>query len=88
MGKSANTDHQNIESHQIETGRPGASIVEREQDCKMRKTKEAIHIRLQGAAKKGTRGAFLSLIYDSLFPNLQKIGGNSRGSQSRVRCHQ
>ena len=41
--KSAITDHQNIENQQIKklTGR-GASIVEREQDWKMRKTKEAI----------------------------------------------
>ena len=46
--KSAITDHQNIEA--IKLTERVASIVEGEQDWKMRKTKEAIHIRLQGAA--------------------------------------
>ena len=58
MEKSANTDHQNIENHQIDC--EGASIVEREQDWKMTKTKEAIHIRLQGAAMNWDQGAFKS----------------------------
>ena len=47
--------------------------MEREQNWKMRKTKEAIHIRLQGAPMNRYQGAFLSGIYDPLFVNLQKI---------------
>ena len=59
-------------------------MVEREQDWKMRKTKETIHIRLQGAAMNRDQGIFLSWIYDPIFANLRKIGENSRGSQPRV----
>ena len=47
--------------------------MEREHDWKMGKTKEAKHIRLQGAAMSRDQVAFLSGIYDPLFANLQKI---------------
>ena len=39
----------------------------------MRKTKEAIHIRLQGAAMNRDQGAFISGIYDPLTINLRKF---------------
>ena len=65
-----------VQKHQIP--------LEREQDWKMRKTKEAIHIRLQGAAMNRDQGTFLSGVNDPLFAKLRKIGRNSRGSQPQV----
>ena len=61
-------------------------MIERENDWRMRKTKEAFTIRLQGAVMNRDQGTFLSGIYDPLFVNLRKIGGISRGSKPPVSC--
>ena len=60
------------------------SIVEHESDWRVRKTKEAIHIRLQGAVMNRDQGTFLSGIYDPLFADLRKIGEKSRRSEPRL----
>ena len=48
------------------------------------KSKETIHIRLQGADVIRDQGAFLSGLYDSLSADVRTIGGNPRGSQPRL----
>ena len=83
MEKSAITDHQNVNNHEIDW--EGAKIFERESDWRMRKTKEAIRIRTEGAVMNRDQGTFLSGIYDPLFASLRKTGGKSRGSEPRVR---
>ena len=70
-------------NHEIDCER--ARIVEREIDCKLHKTNETIQIRLQGAALNRDQGSFLSRIYDPLFADLRRIGGNARASELRVR---
>ena len=83
MEKSAITDHQNVKNHEIDW--EGAKILERESDWRMRKTKEAIRIRTEGAVMNRDQGTFLSGIYDPLFASLRKTGGKPRGSELRVR---
>ena len=83
MEKGAITDHQNVNNHEIDW--EGAKILERESDWRMRKTKEAIRIRTEGAVMNRDQGTFLSGIYDPLFASLRKTGGKTRGSEPRVR---
>ena len=73
--KSAKTDHQNIENHEIDWEE--AKIIEREGEWRTRKIKEAIQIRTQPAIMDRNPGAFLSRIYDPIFVGLPKIHGNS-----------
>ena len=73
MEKSAIIDHQNVNNHEIDLER--AKILERESDWRMRKTKEAIRIRTEGAVMNRDQGTFLSGIYDPLFASLRKTGG-------------
>ena len=47
IGKSAITDHQNVNNHEIDLEE--AKILERESDWRMWKTWEAIRIRTEGA---------------------------------------
>ena len=81
--QSAITDHQNVNNHEIDW--EGAKILERESDWRMRKTKEAIRIRTEGAVMNRDQGTFLSGIYDPLFASLRKTGEKPRGSEPRVR---
>ena len=74
--KSAITDHQNIENHEIDW--EGAKIIDREGDWRTRKIKEAIHKRTQPAIMNLDPGAYLLRIYDPIFVDLLKIDGNSR----------
>ena len=85
MEKSAITDHQNVNNHEIDW--EGAKILERESDWRMGKTKEAIRIRTEGAVMKWDQGTFLSRIYNPLFASLRKTGGKPRGSELRVRSY-
>ncbi|XP_052806817.1 uncharacterized protein LOC128236035 [Mya arenaria] len=80
--KSAITDHQNINNHEIDW--EGARVIERESDWRVRKTKEAICIKTEGAVMNRDEGAFLSGIYNPLFAGLRKFGGKSRVSELRV----
>ena len=74
MEKSAITDHQNVNSHEIDS--EGAKILERESDWRMRKTKEAIRIRTEGVVMNRDQGTFLSGIYDSFSPVYGKLAEN------------
>ena len=85
MAKSAITDHQNVNNHEIDWER--AKILERESDWRMRKTKEAIRIRTEGAVMNRDQGTFLYGIYDPLFASLRKTGVKPRGSEPRVRSY-
>ena len=79
MEKSAITDH-------LEIDWEGARVVEREIDWRMHKSKKAIQIRLQGVDyEPGPGGGVLSGIYDPLFTDLCKVGGNDRGTELQVR---
>ncbi|WAR09544.1 hypothetical protein MAR_034620 [Mya arenaria] len=80
--KSAITDHQNINNHEIDW--EGARVIERESDWGVRKTKEAICIKTEVAVMNRDEGAFLSGIYNPLFAGLRKFGGKSRVSELRV----
>ncbi|XP_052809154.1 uncharacterized protein LOC128237605 [Mya arenaria] len=80
--KSAITDHQNINNHEIDW--EGARVIERESYWRVRKTKEAICIKTEGAVMNRDEGAFLSGIYNPLFAGLRKFGGKSRVSELRV----
>ena len=72
MEKSAITDHQNVNNHEIDW--EGAKILERENNWRMRKTKEAIRIRTEWAVMNRDQGTFLSGIYDPFFASLRKTG--------------
>ncbi|WAQ94715.1 hypothetical protein MAR_007186 [Mya arenaria] len=61
----------------------GARVIERESDWRVRKTKEAICIKTEGAVMNRDEGAFLSGIYNPLFAGLRKFGGKSRVSELR-----
>ncbi|WAR09730.1 hypothetical protein MAR_034806 [Mya arenaria] len=80
--KSAITDHQNINNHEIDW--EGARVIERESDWRVRKTKEALCIKTEGAVMNRDEGAFLSGIYNPLFAGLRKFGEKSRVSELRV----
>ena len=85
MEKSAITDHQNMNNHEIDW--EGGKILQRESDWKMRKTKEAIRIRTEGAVMNQDQRTFLSGIYDPIFASLRKTGTKPRGPELRVRSY-
>ena len=72
-----------MNNHEIDW--EGAKIPERESDWRMRKTKEAIQIRTEGAVITGTGGRSFPGSTTHCSPVYGKLAGKPRESEPRVR---